>query len=36
MICAIAINILNLKPFDFFDSDDPFRDFINSADLLTF
>ena len=23
MICAIAINILNLKPFDFFVSDDP-------------
>ena len=23
MICAIAINILNLKPFNFFVSDDP-------------
>ena len=23
MICAKAINILNLKPFDFFVSDDP-------------
>ena len=34
MICAIDINILNLKPFDFFVSDDP--SFINSADLPTF
>ena len=23
MICAIAINVLNRKPFDFFVSDDP-------------
>ena len=27
MICAITINILNLKPFDFFVSDNPFPKF---------
>ena len=36
MICAIAINILNLKPFDFLFQMNYLRDFINSADLPTF